>query len=119
MSSHVLWHRFEGISWNFDETCIAYVAEEPSPAKPTFNDQGYKKDGLTDKDSGSWKGQGDWEEDWGETYPGKRQSALFVIRIERLYVIYTDLNNKEKRFRWKFLTKTVFLQRRGTGCQRN
>ncbi|XP_054821069.1 acylamino-acid-releasing enzyme isoform X3 [Prosopis cineraria] len=73
---------FEGISWNLDETCIAYVAEEPSPAKPNFNDQGYKKGGLTDKDSGSWKGQGDWEENWGETYAGNRQPALFVISIK-------------------------------------
>ncbi|XP_020204170.1 acylamino-acid-releasing enzyme isoform X2 [Cajanus cajan] len=73
---------FEGISWNSDETCIAYVAEEPSPAKPTFNDLGgYKKGGSPDKDSGTWKGQGEWEEDWGETYSGKRQPALFVIDI--------------------------------------
>ncbi|CAK8570723.1 unnamed protein product [Lathyrus sativus] len=72
---------FEGISWNSDETLIAYVAEEPSPAKPTFNDLGYKKSGSDDKDSSSWKGQGDWEEDWGETYAGKRQPALFVINI--------------------------------------
>ncbi|XP_039690116.1 acylamino-acid-releasing enzyme isoform X3 [Medicago truncatula] len=72
---------FEGISWNSDETRIAYVAEEPSPAKPTFNDQGYKVSGSDDKDSSSWKGQGDWEEDWGETYAGKRQPALFVINI--------------------------------------
>ncbi|KAK4586246.1 hypothetical protein RGQ29_023433 [Quercus rubra] len=72
---------FEGISWNSDETLIAYVAEEPSPSKPTFNDLGYKKGGSTDKDCSSWKGQGDWEEDWGETYAGKRQPALFVINI--------------------------------------
>ncbi|KAK4586247.1 hypothetical protein RGQ29_023434 [Quercus rubra] len=72
---------FEGISWNSDETLIAYVAEEPSPSKPTFNDLGYKKGGSTDKDCSSWKGQGDWEEEWGETYAGKRQPALFVINI--------------------------------------
>ncbi|KAK7243155.1 hypothetical protein RIF29_37943 [Crotalaria pallida] len=72
---------FEGISWNSDETHIAYVAEEPSPGKPTFNDLGYKKGVSTDKDTGSWKGQGDWEEEWGETYAGKRQPALFVINI--------------------------------------
>ncbi|CAK9168519.1 unnamed protein product [Ilex paraguariensis] len=72
---------FEGISWNSDENFIAYVAEEPAPSKPTFNDLGYKKEGSTDKDCGSWKGQGDWEEDWGETYAGKRQPALFVINI--------------------------------------
>ncbi|CAH2052974.1 unnamed protein product [Thlaspi arvense] len=28
---------FEGISWNSDETHVAYVAEEPSRSKPTFN----------------------------------------------------------------------------------
>ncbi|KAK7279307.1 hypothetical protein RJT34_24355 [Clitoria ternatea] len=73
---------FEGVSWNLDETCVAYVAEEPCPAKPTFNDLGaYKKGGCADKDFGCWKGQGDWEEDWGETYTGKRQPALFVIDI--------------------------------------
>ncbi|CAJ1966982.1 unnamed protein product [Sphenostylis stenocarpa] len=73
---------FEGISWNLDETCIAYVAEEPAPAKPTFNDLGdYKKGDSSDKDCGTWKGQGEWEEEWGETYAGKRQPALFVINI--------------------------------------
>jgi acylaminoacyl-peptidase len=81
------WCRFEGVSWNSDETLVAYVAEEPSPSKPTFNDLGYKKGGSTDKDYGSWKGQGDWEEDWGETYAGKRQPALFVININRLGII--------------------------------
>ncbi|XP_061991787.1 acylamino-acid-releasing enzyme isoform X1 [Rosa rugosa] len=72
---------FQGISWNSDETLIAYVAEEPSPSKPTFTWQGYKKGGSTDKDVGNWKGQGDWMEDWGETYAGKRQPALFVINV--------------------------------------
>ncbi|KAM7485259.1 hypothetical protein LguiA_001268 [Lonicera macranthoides] len=72
---------FEGISWNIDETLIAYVAEEPAPSKPMFTGTGYKKGSSTDKDCGSWKGQGDFEEDWGETYAGKRQPALFVIDI--------------------------------------
>lgn len=46
---------------------------------------GYKKDvGPTDKDYNSWKGQGDWEEDWGEAYSGKKHPALFVININRL-----------------------------------
>ncbi|BFG14008.1 hypothetical protein CerSpe_002810 [Prunus speciosa] len=72
---------FQGISWNSDETLIAYVAEEPSPSKPTFTGQGYKKGSSTEKDFGNWKGQGDWKEEWGETYAGKRQPALFVINI--------------------------------------
>ncbi|KAM6566382.1 hypothetical protein CsatA_025510 [Cannabis sativa] len=73
---------FEGISWNADETLIAYAAEEPSPTKPTFNELGYyKKGGSSDKDYGSWKGLGEWEEGWGEAYAGKRQPALFVINI--------------------------------------
>lgn len=79
--------RFEGISWNSDETCIAYVAEEPAPTKPTFNDLGgYKKAGSSEKDCGTWKGQGEWEEDWGETYAGKRQPAPFVININRFFI---------------------------------
>ncbi|OIW07711.1 hypothetical protein TanjilG_19654 [Lupinus angustifolius] len=72
---------FEGVSWNLDETFIAYVAEEPSPEKPTFDHMGYKKGSGADKDYGCWKGQGDWEDDWGETYAGKRQPSLFVINI--------------------------------------
>nr|DAD19714.1 TPA_asm: hypothetical protein HUJ06_021177 [Nelumbo nucifera] len=72
---------FEGISWNSNETRVAYVAEEPSQSKPVFDGSGYKKEGSVDKDCGSWKGQGDWEETWGETYSGKRQPALFVIDI--------------------------------------
>ncbi|WVY95837.1 hypothetical protein V8G54_027988 [Vigna mungo] len=73
---------FEGISWNLNETCIAYAAEEPAPAKPTFNDLGgYQKLSSSDKDGGTWKAQGEWEEEWGETYAGKRQPALFVIDI--------------------------------------
>ncbi|KAH6821552.1 acylaminoacyl-peptidase-like protein [Perilla frutescens var. hirtella] len=73
---------FEGISWNLDETGIAYIAEEPDRPRPTFNGFGYKKGGTSDTDYGSWKGQGDWEEDWGETYAGKRQPALFVLDVD-------------------------------------
>ncbi|KAK2400018.1 acylamino-acid-releasing enzyme [Trifolium repens] len=72
---------FEGVSWNFDETMIAYVAEEPSPTKPVFSNMGYKKGGCSEEDFGSWKGQGDWEDDWGETYSAKRRPTLFVINI--------------------------------------
>ncbi|XP_042029120.1 acylamino-acid-releasing enzyme 1-like isoform X3 [Salvia splendens] len=66
----------EGISWNSNETFIAYVAEAPDLAKPAFNTFGLKKE-----DHNSWKGQGDWEEDWGETYSGKKQPAIFVIDV--------------------------------------
>uniref|UniRef100_M4F707 acylaminoacyl-peptidase n=1 Tax=Brassica campestris TaxID=3711 RepID=M4F707_BRACM len=75
---------FEGISWNSDETLVAYVAEEPSRTKPTFDHLGcYKKNNSLDRmDIGSWEGQGDWEEEWGEAYAGKKQPALFVINVE-------------------------------------
>ncbi|KAM0963120.1 hypothetical protein ACFX2A_022632 [Malus domestica] len=72
---------FQGISWNHDETRITYVAEEPSPSKPTFTSQGYKKCSSTDTDLGNWKGQGDWKEEWGETYAGAQQPELFVFNI--------------------------------------
>lgn len=35
------------------------------------------------KDLGGWKGQGNFEDDWGESYAGKRQPALFVINTNR------------------------------------
>lgn len=72
---------FEGISWKSDESLIAYVAEEPSPSKPIFYDLGYKKGGSKDKECGTWIGQGDWQEEWGESYAGKRQPALFVMNV--------------------------------------
>lgn len=73
--------RFEGISWNQEETLIAYVAEEPPQPKPVFNDYGFKKEGSSEKDCKTWKGEGDWEETWGETYSKKRIPALFVVNI--------------------------------------
>lgn len=73
---------FEGISWNTDETLIAYIAEEPVPAKPNFNSFGYVKGDIDKKDPGSWKGQGEFEEEWGECYAGKRQPAAFGINVE-------------------------------------
>ncbi|KAK4783154.1 hypothetical protein SAY86_007528 [Trapa natans] len=73
---------FEGISWNVEECLIAYVAEVPAPLKPTFNSNGYKKGSSNEKDSCSWKGQGEFEEEWGETYVGKRQPGIFVINLD-------------------------------------
>ncbi|PHT38969.1 hypothetical protein CQW23_22542 [Capsicum baccatum] len=72
---------FEGISWNSDETLIAYIAEEPVSAKPTFTYFGYEKGNYPDKDCNSWKGEEDWEEGWGEAYAGKRLPKPFVINI--------------------------------------
>ncbi|KAJ4767510.1 Acylamino-acid-releasing enzyme [Rhynchospora pubera] len=72
---------FEGISWNKEETLIAYVAEEPPLPKPSFTGSGFSKKGSNEKDSDSWKGQGDWEEEWGETYFKKRRPTLFVVDI--------------------------------------
>ena len=95
LSSVCLWSlvkRFEGISWSSDETFIAYVAEEPCPSKPTFNNLGYKSGNSSDKDCNSWKGQGDWEESWGETYVNKRRSTLFVINVTRSSLIFFFLN---------------------------
>ncbi|CAH1427163.1 unnamed protein product [Lactuca virosa] len=50
---------FEGISWSSDESLIAYIRIVIAG-----------------------KVKGDWEEDWGETYAGKKQPALFVINID-------------------------------------
>ncbi|CAN4092846.1 unnamed protein product [Withania somnifera] len=81
---------FEGINWNSDETLIAYIAEEPVSTKPTFTYFGYKIGNCPDKDCNSWKGQGDWEEGWGEAYTGKRIPKPFVININSGQVCAVD-----------------------------
>jgi len=55
-----------------------------------FNDYGFKKEGSSEKDCKSWKGQGDWEETWGETYSKKRISALFVVNISRYVSVHPE-----------------------------
>ncbi|KAK3153710.1 hypothetical protein QOZ80_2BG0180130 [Eleusine coracana subsp. coracana] len=72
---------FQGISWNQEETLIAYIAEAPPQPKPAFNDSGYEKEGPSGKDFNCWRGQGDWEEDWGERYSKKGRPSLFVLNI--------------------------------------
>lgn len=69
---------FEGVSWSKDEELIAYVAEEAAPPRPVF---GFRSSTSPQSDAGTWKGQGDWTEDWGETYTGKRRPVLFVVSL--------------------------------------
>lgn len=76
---------------------------------------GYKKVSSTDNDFGSWKGQGYWEEDWGETYAGKRQPALFVININRLN--FASIKSFDRAKSYVLLvesSKYEFMQWRGT-----
>jgi len=72
---------FHGISWNQEETLIAYIAEAPPQPRPVFSDSGYRKGDSSDEDCNTWKGQGDWEEDWGERYSKKGRPSLFVLDI--------------------------------------
>ena len=72
---------FQGISWNHEETFIAYITEQPPQPKPAFNDAGYRKEISSEEDCNSWRGQEDWEEDWGETYSRKGRPSLFVLDI--------------------------------------
>ncbi|VAI53529.1 unnamed protein product [Triticum turgidum subsp. durum] len=72
---------FQGISWNHEETFIAYIAEQSPQPKPAFDDAGYRKESYSEEDCNSWRGQGDWEEDWGETYSRKGRPSLFVLDI--------------------------------------
>eukprot|EP00249_Psilotum_nudum_P023449 c28878_g1_i1 orf=28-2523(+) len=75
---------FEGVSWSQDEAYIAYIAEEPAPARPTFGKTCLKSEGSSNSngnDPGSWKGQGDWQDDWGEGYTGKRRPMPFICDI--------------------------------------
>jgi hypothetical protein len=76
--------RFHGVSWNQEETLVAYVAEAPATPRPAFNRSGYtREEGCSEGDCSAWKGQGVWEEDWGETYSKKGRPSLFVLDIPR------------------------------------
>ena len=71
-----------GVAWSPDESSIAYVAESPIAVKtPEWNaaakgPDGKKKEGAGPK---SWRGIGEFQEDWGELNTGKRSPALFVL----------------------------------------
>jgi hypothetical protein len=83
-------HRFEGVSWSQDESFIAYVAEEPANTRPVYGQSVSSCAGQSSSDSlesGSWRGQGDWLEDWGESYSGKRRPVLFVVNIARYCIV--------------------------------
>ncbi|CAI5968409.1 unnamed protein product [Closterium sp. NIES-64] len=92
---------FEGVSWNEDETCVAYVAEEPAPPKPVFGQP--RQPAATSAAQhppaapagpargrfgaaaaaapapAVQEGKGEWMEDWGERYAGKQRPLLFVL----------------------------------------
>lgn len=83
--------RFEGVSWNEVEDSIAYIAEECSHPRPLFGQDGsastHNRKLPYDDVAGTWKGQGDWLEDWGEYYTGKRRPVIFVANITRCVVV--------------------------------
>lgn len=74
---------FEGVSWSHHEEFISYVAEEPANSRPVYgptaSTSGTNHTGAPE--AGNWKGQGDWYEDWGECYSGKRRPVLFVANV--------------------------------------
>ena len=96
--TNLVWHyfclyRFHGISWNLEETFVAYIAEEPPQPKPAFDDAGYRKEGSSEKDCNSWRGQGEWEENWGETYSKKGRPSLFVLEIARSLLVNLSITD--------------------------
>lgn len=74
---------FEGVSWSQNEEFVAYVAEEPAISRPVFGQSastsGQNSSGALE--AGNWKGQGEWVEDWGESYSGKRRPVIFVANV--------------------------------------
>ncbi|MCO5587770.1 hypothetical protein L7F22_041722 [Adiantum nelumboides] len=74
---------FEGVSWSHDESYVAYVAEESATSKPVFGKTHVSfAVQAKDNDAHSWKGQGDWQEDWGESYTGKGRPCLYVADLQ-------------------------------------
>lgn len=74
---------FEGVSWSQNEEFVAYVAEEPAVSRPIFGQTASTscQNSSGALEAGNWKGQGDWVEDWGESYSGKRRPVIFVANV--------------------------------------
>lgn len=74
---------FEGVSWSQDDLYVAYVAEEPVTDRPVFGKAPNSSNiQANENDVHTWKGQGDWQEDWGESYTGKHKPVLYVADIQ-------------------------------------
>ncbi|KAL0045655.1 hypothetical protein WJX82_000743 [Trebouxia sp. C0006] len=79
-----------GAAWSPDESRLAYVAEAPAASQtPAWgglvkssksSSEGDEKDTAAPK---TWRGQGEWQEDWGELNVGKRPPSLFVLDLKR------------------------------------
>ncbi|KAK9901675.1 hypothetical protein WJX75_007946 [Coccomyxa subellipsoidea] len=89
-----------GVAWDSAEQRIAYVAEVPAEVEtPEWGgscQEAASSEGSSDgakEEKGAapktWQGLGEWQEDWGERYTGKRAPGLFVLdlrswRVHRL-----------------------------------
>ncbi|EIE20682.1 alpha/beta-hydrolase [Coccomyxa subellipsoidea C-169] len=80
-----------GASWDPQEQRIAYVAEAPADVEtPEWGGifeaatDGNSSEGPKEEKGAapkSWRGLGEWQEDWGELYTGKKAPALFVLDL--------------------------------------
>ena len=81
-----------GATWSPTEKEIAYVAESPIQSRtPKWhavgpNPAGSKEKNDSNSDAGasarSWRGVGEFREDWGELNTGKRPPAIYTLNIE-------------------------------------
>ncbi|KAK9806703.1 hypothetical protein WJX73_010367 [Symbiochloris irregularis] len=74
-----------GAAWSPDESQIAYVAEA-APAKQTPlwcgpDKQAQKDDKVPAAAPAGFRGQGEFQEDWGELNTGKRAPAIFILDV--------------------------------------
>ena len=74
-----------GVAWAPDEKTVAYVAEAPRKHQtPNWSSDiaanADQVDGSS-KPLGSWTGQGPYEEDFGELFPGKKCAAVYILDL--------------------------------------
>lgn len=71
-----------GVAWSPDESLVAYVAEAPPPGKtPEWCGAAPGPDGKKAEGAAApkgWRGQGEWQEDWGELNTGGLLVAVSV-----------------------------------------
>lgn len=71
-----------GAAWNQEETAVVYVADVPLGDRTPL----WCGEEKTEAGPKGWRGQGPYQDDWGETYAGRSDPSLYVLDVEKFSV---------------------------------
>ena len=73
---------FGGVSWSANEGRVVYVAEAaPADPTPEWGMAVTRTAGAGTDGRKSWRGQGEWREQWGEQLVGRVEPAVFILEV--------------------------------------